>query len=102
MTSTKTQQNSTAPSFTMRPRIKSNPNPRVPLAAVLSFVADRKVQTHVTINDGRRQWELHFSKETNPAGGLPLLGFRPGHQHSFKVSIGDDGSGFTTFENALS
>ncbi|MGH9577317.1 MAG: aryl-sulfate sulfotransferase, partial [Terriglobales bacterium] len=84
-----------APAFTAAPSVQRNPNARVPLAAVLSFSADRKVATSVEISDGSRIWEILFDDSRDPLGGLPLLGLRPNRQHRIHVSI-RDAAGRTT------
>ena len=78
------------PSFEARPEATGNPNPHVPLAAILRFEADRPVTSRVAIRDGERAWTLQFPPEANPRDGLPILGLRPGRRHVFTVTIVDD------------
>jgi arylsulfate sulfotransferase len=77
------------PAFTSSPSISGNPNPRVPLAAILSFTADKKVQTTVEVSDGEREWEINFDDSHRLQDGLPLLGMRPDRRHRFQISIRD-------------
>ena len=78
-----------SPAFTMLPAVEQNANPRVPLAAVVRFAADRPVWTTVEVSDGDRQWQVSFDRSRNPQDGLPILGLRPNRRHEFRVAIGD-------------
>ena len=73
-----------------------NPNPRVPLAAILSFDSSGAGRTVVSLDDGERQWDIEF--ERLPAYGtpLPILGMKADRQHIIKVAIeGKDGTRLT-------
>ena len=78
-----------AADFTTQPTVVPNPNPAVPLAAVLRFTASAPVSTAVTISDGGRSWEVKFPATAGPAAGLPLVGFYPGKRHEIRVEIRD-------------
>lgn len=73
--------------FTKSPTVFQNPNPTVPLAAVVQFSASQDVQTTVELSDGVKQWELKFDQ--NPADGLPIVGMRPDCTHELTISIVD-------------
>ncbi len=73
--------------FTESPAVFQNPNPTVPLAAVLHFSANRAVQTTIELVDGDRQWSITFDQ--NPSEGLPIVGMRPDRTHKLTVSIQD-------------
>ncbi|MFW6164454.1 MAG: aryl-sulfate sulfotransferase, partial [Planctomycetota bacterium] len=77
------------PRFTKAPIVEANPNRRCPLAAVLRFEADRAVNTAVAVSDGERAWELRFGADRRPADGLPVVGMRPGRDHTIRVTISD-------------
>jgi len=73
--------------FTTAPTIAQNPNPTVPLAAVLQFSANQAVKTTVELADGNRQWTIDFAQD--PAAGLPIVGMRADRTHTITVSIED-------------
>jgi len=73
--------------FTTSPTVFQNPNPTVPLAAVVQFSASNAVQTIVQLSDGNRQWEIKFDQ--NPEDGLPIVGMRADQTHELTISIVD-------------
>ena len=78
-----------APSFTVMPTISPNPNPKVPLAAVLTFAATEPVDTLVDISDGQNQWTLEFDETKDPQEGLPIIGMRPDRDHTITITLRD-------------
>ena len=58
--------------FLKSPKIYQNPNPIVPLAAVVEFGASQPVETLLTVGDGRDSWELCYGPDKDPAAGLPV------------------------------
>ncbi len=78
-----------AADFTTPPAVVPNPNPAVPLAALLRFTASAPVSTTVTVSDGERRWEVKFPESAKPSAGLPLVGFYPGTRHEIAVEIRD-------------
>ena len=89
------------PVFTETPSIVQNPNPAVPLAAILSFRVDQPVETTVTVTDGRRDWEIPFDAQQNPEPGLAILGLRAGRTHTLTVTV-RNGAGEATVAGPLS
>lgn len=77
------------PTFQTQPTIRANPNPAVPLAAIVSFEAAQPVQTTLTVSDGGRQWTLDYPADRNPAEGLPVVGMKYGKSHRIGVRITD-------------
>ncbi len=76
--------------FTQPPAVTPNPNPRAPLAAVLTFATDVPTATQVRIaDDAGRTWELTFDEASAPQRGLALVGFRPGRRHEIRVVLRD-------------
>jgi hypothetical protein len=73
--------------FIQAPTVFQNPNPSVPLAAVVQFAANKSVQTTVELSDGDRTWAIKFDQ--NPAAGLPIVGMRPNRRHELTISIQD-------------
>ena len=85
------------PSFIEAPVVEANPNPAVPLAAVVRFEASGPVETRLSVTDGTNAWELDYDASHDPAEGLPVLGMRPAREHTITVSISSD-AGTTTAE----
>jgi arylsulfate sulfotransferase len=82
------------PEFLTRPSVVQNPNPDAPLAAVLSFEADRPVETTIDIEGPGRAWSVSFGAAMDPQQGLPILGLRPAQRYIFQVSM-EDAEGLT-------
>jgi hypothetical protein len=89
------------PVFDQAPEVKANPNPRAPLAAVLTFKASGPVTTAVSIDDGLAQRTLNFGPHLDPAKGLPIVDLAAGRQFNVTVQISDK-SGTTTSSKVLS
>ena len=75
------------PTFTTSPRIEKNPNPRVPLAAIVKFEASEPVTTELTVDDGDRTWTLEYPPERSTKAGLPVVGMKYGRIHQISVKI---------------
>lgn len=69
------------PSFVETPAIAPNPNPSVPLSAIVSFTASEPVSTTITVSDESRVWKLNYSEEDDAAKGLPVVGMKYGRSH---------------------
>ncbi|MEZ5394411.1 MAG: aryl-sulfate sulfotransferase [Bryobacterales bacterium] len=85
------------PSFTEGPILTANPNPAVPLAAVVSFTTPEPVETTLSITDGTHSWEQTYDASHDPDKGLAVLGMRPNREHQITVQIASD-SGSATSE----
>src|SRR5688572_27541930 len=46
-----------------RPTIERNPNPRVPLAAIVKLTTDRPVSVNLEISDGNSSWLVSYDNE---------------------------------------
>ena len=92
---------SSGPSFTEKPTVSANPNPRVPLAAVLRFKTDRSVTTAIRITDGIHDSELEFDPSWDSSKGLPVVGMRPGRRHELRVIVRDDSGAETVADSVL-
>ena len=73
--------------FHTQPTIRPNPNPAVPLAAIVSFETTEPVHTTLTVSDGEREWSLQYPADRNPAEGLPVVGMKYGKSHRIGVRI---------------
>ena len=78
---------SQSPSFVSGPVLSPNPNPAVPLAAVLEFNASVPVTALIEVSDGDHKWQLEYGPERDPTAGLPVVGMRPDRRHEIRVSI---------------
>ena len=76
-----------AAEFTVAPSLVPNPNPAVPLAALVRFSTTAPVSTRVTITEGSRTWNVDFGPQADPAWELPLIGFYPGKRHSLSTAL---------------
>ncbi len=80
------------PAFVEPPSVMANPNPAVPLAAVLRFKVSEPVATLIDISDGKNSWQLQYPPERLPSDGLPIIGMRAGREHKIRVTVsGRDG-----------
>src|SRR5688500_4907589 len=64
-----------------RPTIERNPNPRVPLAAIVKLTADRPVSVNLEISDGNSSWLVSYDNERTRRRSLPLIGLSPGKRY---------------------
>ncbi len=78
---------STGPSFEVGPNLAANPNPSVPLAAVVRFEADGPVDTRIDVSDGVNAWTLDYDESHDPSRGLGVYGMRPDRDHEIRVTI---------------
>ena len=79
--------------FLTEPSIVANPNREVPLAAVIRFTVSELADTFISISDGVHTSELRYDSGRDPAGGLPVVGLRPGKTHRIQVTIRDKAFG---------
>jgi arylsulfate sulfotransferase len=78
-----------AAEFQSPPVVVPNPNPAVPLAAIVRFSVATPVETIVTLSDGERKWDVRFDPCHNPGDGLLLVGMHPGKKHEIRIQIRD-------------
>lgn len=76
-----------APAFQAPPTIEQNPNPSVPLAAIIRFSTTQPVRTTLDITAGPRRWKVSYPETAKPDTGLPLFGLRPSTRHEIQVTI---------------
>jgi|MDSW01.1.fsa_nt_gb arylsulfate sulfotransferase len=70
--------------FIAEPVITKNPNPRVPLAAVLTYDAGAPATTRVDVTSGDEAWTIEFDEDAT--AGLPLVGLKPARSYDFNVT----------------
>lgn len=81
--------NTDNPTFLLLPEITGNPNPAVPLAAILRFKSDKLVYTIIEVTETERRWRIEFDESHDPSTGLPIIGMRANRPHRFQVIIRD-------------
>ena len=69
--------------------LTGNPNPTVPLAAILRLTTDEPAQLTLNFNDGERSWSVTPKEEMVTQHEVPVLGMRPGRVHTITVSLQD-------------
>ena len=70
--------------------LNRNPNPTVPLAAILSLSTDVPTRATVRINDGERTWDATSSEGFAQEHSLMVLGMRPGRVHNITGVVTDE------------
>lgn len=81
--------------------IEPNPNPAVPLAAVVNIVGVAPHSTSISVNDGKHEWTQRYDASTDSSEGLPVLGMRPEREHTIQVTM-LDGAGEKIGSESLS
>ncbi|HJP36662.1 MAG TPA: aryl-sulfate sulfotransferase, partial [Gammaproteobacteria bacterium] len=66
-----------------------NPNPTVPLAAILSITTDEPAGLTLNINDGERSWSVTPNEGMVTNHEVPVLGLRAGRVHTVTASLQD-------------
>jgi arylsulfate sulfotransferase len=77
------------PKLIESPRIFKNPNPRVPLVAIVEFRAARPVVTTLVVDDGRRRRTITYGEKHDPSKGLAIIGMRADTEFRVSVSVRD-------------
>jgi arylsulfate sulfotransferase len=75
--------------FTTAPSIVANPNPAVPLAAIVSAATDEPAELVIEVSDGDRKWNVPESGELATEHHRAVLGFKAGRKHQLRVSARD-------------
>lgn len=66
-----------------------NPNPTVPLAAILKATTDRPATLTINFDDGERQWSVTPSDDMATMHEVPVLGMRAGRMHTISATLTD-------------
>ena len=75
-----------------------NPNPTVPLAAILTVSTDQPASLSVNIDDGDRQWSIVPSSEVASQFEVPIVGLRGARTHTITATVTNAGGGSSTSE----
>lgn len=73
--------------FTKQPEIVRNPNPAVPMAAVITFTTEKPVQGALTINDGKRIREKPLALSNELTRTIAVAGMRAGKANLISLTI---------------
>jgi arylsulfate sulfotransferase len=77
-----------------------NPNPTVPLAAILSVTTNEPSTLTLNINDGERSWSVTPNDEMMTSHEVPVLGLRAARVHTVTASL-QDAAGNETLSEGL-
>lgn len=80
--------------------LNRNPNPSVPLAAILTLSTNEPTQVVVRLDDGERTWDVTSSDVLATAHTLTILGMRPGRMHHI-TAVATDAEGSISESPAL-
>ncbi len=69
--------------------IAQNPNPTVPLAAILRLSTDEPARITLLLDDGQRSWSVTPSDQFVTEHSIMVLGMRPGRSHSIVAAAAD-------------
>ncbi|MGI9203572.1 MAG: aryl-sulfate sulfotransferase [Woeseiaceae bacterium] len=79
-----------------------NPNPTVPLAAVLTVTTDRPTKMTINLDDGERQWSVTPQDTMATEHEVPVLGMRAGRLHRITATLQTaDGNQVTSAEQTF-
>lgn len=67
--------------------LSPNPNPSAPLAAIVTATPSEAADIVVEISDGETSWQVVYPDGQRPGPEYPVAGFRPGKEHTVKVSL---------------
>lgn len=74
--------------FATAPQIRPNPNPAVPLAAMVTFELEGTAkETTVSVSRGNDSWSYTYAADRDPTQGLPVVGFYAGETHHVQVTV---------------
>jgi len=82
-----------------RASLVGNPNPTVPLAAIMSVTTDTPTRLTLNIDDGERRWSVTPSQAMSTSHEVPVLGMRAGRTHTITATL-EDASGRTAETSA--
>lgn len=76
--------------FSTQPTLSPNPNPKAPLAAILTFTTDAPSRAHIELSDGVRVRRVACGDAYRTDHRLPVVGFCPGAAHMVTVVAEDE------------
>jgi len=82
-------------------KLVANPNPTVPLAAILSVSSDEAASLTINLDDGERQWSVTPSDAIATEHEVPVIGMRAARVHTITATLTDE-KGNATVTDAMS
>jgi len=76
--------------------LTGNPNPTVPLAAILRITTDEPSVLTINFDDSERQWSVTPSNEMSTDHEVPVLGMRSSRVHTITATLQDSKGNQTT------
>jgi arylsulfate sulfotransferase len=77
------------PRFVGSPTLKANPNPTVPLAAILEFTTAQPVIASLILDDGQTNKTLKPDSQAKTVHRITVLGFKPAKQYNVDLVLQD-------------
>jgi hypothetical protein len=95
-----------SPLVLVEPAVRQNPNPAVPMAAILTMQASHATAVDVSIQEslaGRpdRIWQVSAAVASDGSVRLPIVGFRSASILTFSISLRSSGGALMTLPNRL-
>ena len=95
-----------SPLVLVEPAVRQNPNPAVPMAAILTMQASHATAVDVSIQEslaGRpdRIWQVSAPVASDGSVRLPIVGFRSASILTFSISLRSSGGALMTLPNRL-
>jgi arylsulfate sulfotransferase len=69
--------------------LAGNPNPNVPLAAILSVTTDEPASLQISVDDGERQWSISPDNAAAVSHEIPVFGMRADREHTITATLTD-------------
>ena len=89
------------PSFVSGPRVSPNPNPAVPLAAILEFSTDEPSRVVLIVSDGKEEREVDVNQDFATDHRLPILGLAADKTHTLTVRAVDPSGNWVEAQDPL-
>ena len=69
--------------------VVGNPNPTVPLAAILKATTDEPASLTINFDDGEKSWSVTPSQDMATTHEVPVVGMRAGRAHTITATLKD-------------
>ncbi len=89
------------PSFVSGPRISPNPNPAVPLAAILEFSTDEPSRVVLIVSDGKEEREVDVNQDFTTDHRFPILGLAADKTYTLTVRAVDPSGNWVEAQDPL-